>query len=280
MKTFCSMIVILLISMAGLSAQEISERQFETAKDLLRIMEAEQITKRSIEVTINNLVAQNPGLELYQGVIKDFILTYLSWEVLEDEYAWIYSEVFTEDELLDLIRFFKSETGYKYATQTPFLLEKGMQIGQKKVLENIEELQRMILNSEIYEIDEISSGIDVLETIEGDWDWEHTDEPCTNRYFTISASPDKSKFLLRYPEQPLQTDENEYQSDFLYNIQEVQPRFVRAQIEGETRLTDNGEPVIWDLMVISSDELCWRRTDWNVTSCTNKIIRCQKSNDK
>ncbi len=47
-----------------------------------------------------------------------------------------------------------------------------------------------------------------------------------------------------------------------------------ALIVGETRLTDAGEPVVWDLVLKSEDSFCWDRTDWEQGGCTKNNARC------
>jgi hypothetical protein len=59
-----------------------------------------------------------------------------------------------------------------------------------------------------------------------------------------------------------------------YDIQEVSRRHVRGRIRGETRRTDAGEPVVWDLVLTSRDEYRWHRTDWPPGSDTKSVRRC------
>ena len=59
-----------------------------------------------------------------------------------------------------------------------------------------------------------------------------------------------------------------------YDILEHEDDRIRGLIRGETRLTDDGKPVIWDLVLMSADGYRWRRTDWPPLGRTNLIKRC------
>jgi hypothetical protein len=44
-------------------------------------------------------------------------------------------------------------------------------------------------------------------------------------------------------------------------------------LEGESRLTDAGDPVVWVLRP-TPDGFCWGRTDWADTECASYHVRC------
>jgi hypothetical protein len=58
-----------------------------------------------------------------------------------------------------------------------------------------------------------------------------------------------------------------------YRVLQSEPN-LRMVIEGETRKTAAGEPVVWDLVLLSNDQFCWHRTDWSPGACTKAIVRC------
>lgn len=61
-----------------------------------------------------------------------------------------------------------------------------------------------------------------------------------------------------------------------YDVLSVSRSTIRGAIRGETRKTDDGKPVVWDLVLTSPDEYRWQRTDWRSTpwSYTGHIRRC------
>lgn len=52
--------------------------------------------------------------------------------------------------------------------------------------------------------------------------------------------------------------------------------FVRARIPGEVRTDAAGEPVVWDLVFLSPDDICWHRVDRDESSCVQPARRCTK----
>jgi hypothetical protein len=61
-----------------------------------------------------------------------------------------------------------------------------------------------------------------------------------------------------------------------YRVEQLQP-VLRLSLIGEMRRTDDGERVVWDLVMISRDEYCWHRADWPEGKCTGSVERCPKS---
>jgi hypothetical protein len=57
-------------------------------------------------------------------------------------------------------------------------------------------------------------------------------------------------------------------------VLEVGKYFIRTQIEGEKRKTDDGKTVGWDFMFLSPDEFVWHRTDWEGLNSTKSVTRC------
>jgi hypothetical protein len=65
------------------------------------------------------------------------------------------------------------------------------------------------------------------------------------------------------------------ESEFRYRIISVTRSSMRMQIEGESRLTDTGKPVVWDLVMRGRNEYRWHRTDWRYGAYTPPIRQCE-----
>ncbi|HYP42860.1 MAG TPA: hypothetical protein VEQ18_02450, partial [Candidatus Nitrosocosmicus sp.] len=102
--------------------------------------------------------------------------------------------------------------------------------------------------------------------------WIFAENDCANAY-TVTVAPDRKTIKFTYAT-PQMVD-GEEKTDFTYNVLEVGSYFIRAQIIGEKRLTDDGKPVIWDFYFLSNDEFRWRRTDWGQLATTPTIFRCK-----
>lgn len=68
-----------------------------------------------------------------QAVALDAVFKELTWESLKPDFVEIYSSVFTEDELNQLIAFYKTPIGQKLIEKMPELQAKSMQIMQARM---------------------------------------------------------------------------------------------------------------------------------------------------
>jgi hypothetical protein len=58
-----------------------------------------------------------------------------------------------------------------------------------------------------------------------------------------------------------------------YAVQGADAGGLALALEGESRLTDAGDPVVWVLRP-TPDGFCWGRTDWAETACESYHVRC------
>ena len=68
----------------------------------------------------------------------------LSWNDLEPEYTKIYAETFTEQQINDLLAFYRSPTGQVIVDKMPVLLKQSTVIVQKRVASVNPELQSIL----------------------------------------------------------------------------------------------------------------------------------------
>ena len=93
----------------------------------------------------------------------------------------------------------------------------------------------------------------------GKWDWEKSEPRCGEAAGTFSLSPDGGQVRV---------------NDIVYEVLADQGKALRLRVVGETRKTDAGVPVEWDLLMLNADTFCWRRTDWTASACTALLRRC------
>ncbi len=120
------------------------ETHVNAAIELLVLMNMNDLISKSVDTMLDIQIQQNPSLVNYKGTIQEFLKKYMNWDYLKNEFVKLYKEEFTENELRDMITFYKTETGKKTLLQMPTLMQKGAQIGQKSVQDNIHELEKMI----------------------------------------------------------------------------------------------------------------------------------------
>ena len=97
-----------------------------------------------IDIMLAQQLQQNQNLVPFEGVMRKFFNKYLSFERVKEEYIGLYTEAFTIDELKALNAFYSTPAGRKAVKLLPTLMQKGGEIGARRVQENIGELQQMI----------------------------------------------------------------------------------------------------------------------------------------
>jgi hypothetical protein len=110
---------------------------------------------------------------------------------------------------------------------------------------------------------------DLPRHLAGRWDWTTASQPCGAESHVISFSPDRRTMTIARP--PVGADTG---WTAVYDLLEVKPSRLRGAIRGETRRTDAGAPVVWDLVMFGPDEYRWHRTDWQSWNYTPAVRRC------
>jgi len=112
-------------------------------------------------------------------------------------------------------------------------------------------------------------GSDVFELAEGGWAWSTSPGGCQTDRYAIVFSPDRAEMIITYlPSEP------GGDSVSVYDILDHSRSTIRGRIRGEERTTDEGEPVVWDLVLLSPTSFAWRRTDWGELELTAALDRC------
>ncbi len=83
------------------------------------------------------------GREEMKAVQKDFmrwVSEVMSWEQMRDMYVDIYAQVFTEDEINEILQFYRTPLGQKMISKMPEVVQKSMQKSQSYVQKIMPEL--------------------------------------------------------------------------------------------------------------------------------------------
>lgn len=111
----------------------------------------------------------------------------------------------------------------------------------------------------------------VFAEIAGTWDWAGRPGTCRENPHTLSFTPDGRYMLLTFA-QPF--DSATGKREVRYALKGHTERSVRGAITDETRRTDSGALVEWDLVLFSARSYRWHRTDWPETGFTAEVVRC------
>jgi hypothetical protein len=116
-----------------------------------------------------------------------------------------------------------------------------------------------------------------FEIATGVWDWA-SDSSCVANPQRIEFSADRSLMLLTMGRKWAGPDGDSTRVA-VYDLSERSPSHVRGAIRGEERLTEAGEPVVWDLVLLSPDKFAWHRADWGDWATTASLERCPEGTD-
>lgn len=114
------------------------------------------------------------------------------------------------------------------------------------------------------------------DTVTGLWDWEIAPKWCAENPHSITFSRDGSKMEVRHPK-GASIAGGVAQALVVYEVLSKSPGLLKTRVVGETQTSGRGDIVSWDLVLLSPDAYCWRRSDWPPGSCTRRIIRCPSS---
>jgi len=144
MKLRILIVVLCLFVPLAARAAEPSPGHVQAVEELLRTTKMDTLLDQTIDSVVKAQVAQNSDLAKVEGVMRQFMAKYMSWEALKPQMMALYMDTFTEQELREINAFYKTSTGQKTLTAMPGLFQKGMAIGQKAVQDHLPELQEAI----------------------------------------------------------------------------------------------------------------------------------------
>ena len=111
--------------------------------------------------------------------------------------------------------------------------------------------------------------VDVLTS--GFWDWDGADDFCNANPHSIRVSDDKKSLSVEFHD----GRSGLIVAETRYTINSIIGPVLSTDMDGEDRTDEHGNFVSWDLIVNSTDQYCWRRSDWSETRCSASRLRCE-----
>lgn len=109
----------------------------------------------------------------------------------------------------------------------------------------------------------------------GTWGLDIEGVRCEENPHTIEFPDDGETMVLRYAKGV----DGEPPTVATYDLMGEGPGYMRMQMRGEARTTEAGDPVEWDMVLLSPDSYCWHRTDWQDGGCTQPAHRCSEESE-
>ncbi len=112
--------------------------------ELLELVRVDALTRESVRAALQQQYNALPALKNYSDIVEPFFEEHLSYEALKEEYADLYVEAFSEAEIRELIAFYETPLGQKTLNVLPELMQRGTEIGARRLRENMDELMEKI----------------------------------------------------------------------------------------------------------------------------------------
>jgi hypothetical protein len=142
-KIVAAALALLLLSTGrGVAQRSASHRQ--AAMDLLVAMHLPEALQASLNTALQVQLQGDPRLRGMEPVLRQFFARYVTWDSLKAQYADLYADAFSEDELREMAAFYRTPVGQKMALSAPALMRQGAELGERAVREHMPELQEMI----------------------------------------------------------------------------------------------------------------------------------------
>jgi uncharacterized protein len=122
-----------LIKLDKLSAQMMDQVMAQINSGLVQQMTGVQIS-----------AADQKKLDDFSGQVKLIVSSAVAWEKLEPDYTKLYTDAYTEQQLDDLLAFYKSPTGQAVVEKTPILLKESSALAQKRMTAVMPDLQKLV----------------------------------------------------------------------------------------------------------------------------------------
>ena len=122
----------------------LEDGRINAALNLLEAMDMRVNLARTVEQVTYAEVDKSPELVPFKAVMLEFMNKYMGFDNLKADLARIYADAFTQAELEELARFYRTPVGRKVLDKMPELTVLGARMGEQKVEEHLGELEGMI----------------------------------------------------------------------------------------------------------------------------------------
>lgn len=150
-------VCLVVASLFPLSAHADDASKIAKIHEFFRITKMGELTDHTMTVTLTQVTSRITGrlagaqltpsqrrqVEEVTVKIRNLITTSLSWEKLEPEYTKLYADAYTEQQIDDLIAFYKTPTGQAVIEKTPMLTQRASEIARQHLAAAMPQLKQV-----------------------------------------------------------------------------------------------------------------------------------------
>lgn len=103
----------------------------KAAKELFMLVGGTTLAQSSAESMVNVMSQTNPGIRKHRQVISDWCTKVFTQDAFIDAMSALYAKHFSEQEIADLIKFYRTDLGKKAIRTLPIVMKEGMEVGAK-----------------------------------------------------------------------------------------------------------------------------------------------------
>jgi hypothetical protein len=111
-----------------------------TIERLFVVADLRDLYEQSMAQSLEAQLRAAPMLEPYADLLRDFMERYASWEVMKPDLVRLYREVFTEDDIRQMIAFYETDFGQRMMAKMPQVMARTSELSARRVQEHFPEL--------------------------------------------------------------------------------------------------------------------------------------------
>ncbi|HEU4455976.1 MAG TPA: DUF2059 domain-containing protein [Longimicrobium sp.] len=125
--------------------EEPSPARMSAAREMMAASKVRETFDATLARMLSAQIEANPEMQQYEQVMRDFFGKYMKWDDMEPEFARVYAETYTEQELRDLTTFYRTPLGQRLVATTPEVAVRGAGISERRVQRHMPELFAAIM---------------------------------------------------------------------------------------------------------------------------------------
>lgn len=126
------------------------------AERLLELSGTKVAMNQMTDMMLRQQLQQNPTLVPFENVLRSFFEKHIGYDNTKDALVKLYTDTFSEDELIKMNAFYETDVGQKSVRVLPDIMQRSSEIGTRRVEQNLDELQRMIAD-EAYRLKQLQT---------------------------------------------------------------------------------------------------------------------------